>query len=172
MTSGTLQTTWASTVNTNRAVGQVNLAAATNNYWQVTGVQLELGNVASDFDFQDFGTELAACQRYYEKSYNTNVNPGTATGVGSWSSQVSHLTSFQWFPTITFTTKKRATPTITFYSPVTGATGKARRNSSPAADQEIAVLSPGETGMTAFINGVSNAAGVELQVNWVAESEL
>jgi hypothetical protein len=65
LTSGTLQTTWASTVNTNRAVGQVNLAAATNNYWQITGVQLELGNVASDFDFQDFGTELAACQRYF-----------------------------------------------------------------------------------------------------------
>jgi hypothetical protein len=64
-TSGTLNTTWASTTNANRYVGQVNLAASTNNYWQITGVQLELGNVASDFDFQDSGAELAACQRYF-----------------------------------------------------------------------------------------------------------
>jgi hypothetical protein len=66
-TTGTLNTTWESTNNVNRAVGQVNLASAINNYWQITGVQLELGNVASDFDFQDFGTELAACQRYYQR---------------------------------------------------------------------------------------------------------
>jgi hypothetical protein len=75
-TSGTLNTTWASTTNANRYVGQTNLAAATNNYWQVTGVQLELGNVASDFDFQDIQTELAACQRYYERI----TNGGSSTG--------------------------------------------------------------------------------------------
>jgi hypothetical protein len=64
-TSGTLRTAWTSTVAADLAVGQENLAAATNNYWQITGVQLELGNVASDFDFQDIQSELAACQRYY-----------------------------------------------------------------------------------------------------------
>jgi hypothetical protein len=64
-TSGTLPTVWESSVTANQYVGQVNVAAATNNYWQVTGVQLELGNVASDFDFQDIQSELAACQRYY-----------------------------------------------------------------------------------------------------------
>jgi hypothetical protein len=76
LTSGTLQTTWASTVNTNRAVGQINLAAATNNYWQITGVQLELGNVASDFDFQDIQGELAACQRYYQRLGNNGRGSG------------------------------------------------------------------------------------------------
>ena len=64
-TSGTLQTTWASNVNANRAVGQTNLAAATNNYWQITGVQLEAGAVATPFEFEDYGTTLAKCQRYY-----------------------------------------------------------------------------------------------------------
>jgi hypothetical protein len=77
-TSGTLRTSWGADVAADRAVGQVNLAAATNNYWQVTGVQLELGNVASNFDFQDFGTELAACQRYY---FRIN-SPGSFTGFG------------------------------------------------------------------------------------------
>ena len=64
-TSGTLQTTWAANTNANRAVGQTNLAAATDNYWQVTGVQLEAGAVATPFEFEDYGTTLAKCQRYY-----------------------------------------------------------------------------------------------------------
>jgi hypothetical protein len=56
---------WSSTTNANRAVGQTNLAAATNNYWQVTGVQLEVGPAATAFEFKSFGQELAECQRYY-----------------------------------------------------------------------------------------------------------
>jgi hypothetical protein len=63
-TSGTLQNTWVASVTANRAAGQTNLAAATNNYWQVTGVQLEAGAVATPFEFEDYGTTLAKCQRY------------------------------------------------------------------------------------------------------------
>jgi hypothetical protein len=65
-TSGTLQTTWASETAANTAVGQTNLAAATNNYWQVTGVQLEVGSTATEFEFLPAQTELALCQRYYQ----------------------------------------------------------------------------------------------------------
>jgi hypothetical protein len=64
-TSGTLNTSWASTVTANRAAGQTNLAAATNNYWQITGVQLEVGPVATPFEFKPYGQELRECQRYY-----------------------------------------------------------------------------------------------------------
>jgi hypothetical protein len=77
-TSGTLRTAWTSTVAADLAVGQVNLAADTNNYWQITGVQLELGNVASDFDFQDIQSELAACQRYYQRVTATVANQNLA----------------------------------------------------------------------------------------------
>jgi hypothetical protein len=65
-TSGSLQSSWTSAVSANRYVGQTNLAAATNNYWQVTGVQLEVGAAATPFEFKSFGQELAECQRYYE----------------------------------------------------------------------------------------------------------
>jgi|GEM_PF-1471101 len=81
-TSGTLATTWVSTTNANIAVGQTNLAAATNNYWQVTGVQLEAGSVATPFEFEDYGTTLAKCQRYYylhASGTNLNVGIGAAT---------------------------------------------------------------------------------------------
>jgi hypothetical protein len=73
-TSGTLNTTWATSVNANRAVGQTNLAAATNNYWQVTGVQLEVGAVATPFEFKPFAQELIECQRYLPAIIETVAN--------------------------------------------------------------------------------------------------
>jgi hypothetical protein len=77
-TSGTLNTTWASNTSANRAVGQTNLAAATNNYWQVTGVQLEAGSVATPFEFEDYSTTLAKCQRYYCRVYAAYLGTGMA----------------------------------------------------------------------------------------------
>ena len=74
-TSGTLATTWVATTNANRAVGQTNLASATNNYWQITGIQLEVGDTATPFEFLPADVELAACQRYYTKFL------GTSTGI-------------------------------------------------------------------------------------------
>ena len=47
------------------ASGQVNLADNTSNEWYITGVQIEVGSVATDFEHRSFGQELALCQRYY-----------------------------------------------------------------------------------------------------------
>jgi hypothetical protein len=65
-TSGALNTTWNSVTLANRAVGQTNLAAATSNYWQITGAQVEVGPVATPFEFKLFGQELLECQRYFQ----------------------------------------------------------------------------------------------------------
>jgi hypothetical protein len=65
-TSGTLNdSTWASNVNANRNVGQLNLANAVGNYWAVTGIQLEKGSTATPYEWRNYGTELALCQRYF-----------------------------------------------------------------------------------------------------------
>ena len=80
-TSGTLQTTWGSYTAANYAAGQVNLASAISNYWQVTGVQLEVGDTATPFEFKTFAQDLKECQRYYYRL--TTVNSGDAlTGFG------------------------------------------------------------------------------------------
>ena len=65
-TSGTLSTTWTSATNTNRTVGQVNLTDSTSNYINITGVQLEVGTSASDFEFLPYDVNLQRCFRYYE----------------------------------------------------------------------------------------------------------
>jgi hypothetical protein len=66
-TSGTLQTTWGTEVTANRAVGQVNIADSTSNDWYITGIQLEAGTTASDFEFLPVDVNLQRCQRYYIK---------------------------------------------------------------------------------------------------------
>jgi hypothetical protein len=64
-TSGTLATSWSSNTDANRAVGQVNLADSTSNEWYITGVQLEAGTTASDFEFLPTDVTLRRCLRYY-----------------------------------------------------------------------------------------------------------
>ena len=102
-TSGTLGTTWASYNGVNYLVGQVNVAAAINNAWQITGVQLEAGAVATPFEFEDFGVTLAKCQRYYFLLVS-----GTAKsfGVGAM------ITATEMQTHVYFPTTMRTTPTL------------------------------------------------------------
>jgi hypothetical protein len=50
------------------ATGAVSVIGTLNATWYVTGVQLEVGSVATPFERRPFGTELALCQRYYYKN--------------------------------------------------------------------------------------------------------
>jgi hypothetical protein len=68
--SGTLQTTWGTYANANSAVGQVNFADSTSNNLYITGVQLEAGTAASDFEFLPVDVNLQRCQRYYHQIYS------------------------------------------------------------------------------------------------------
>ena len=78
--SGTLSTTWTSNTNANRAVGQVNLADSTSNEWYVTGIQLEAGSVASDFEFLPFDVNLNRCLRYFHKWVSEHVYANITIG--------------------------------------------------------------------------------------------
>ena len=44
---------------------QENFMSSTNNRYFITGVQLEAGRVATDFEHRQYNDELALCQRYY-----------------------------------------------------------------------------------------------------------
>jgi hypothetical protein len=64
-TSGTLGTTWHTTQQTEQLVKSI--ADNTANECYITGVQLEAGTTASDFEFLPYDVNLARCQRYYHK---------------------------------------------------------------------------------------------------------
>ena len=66
--SGTLNTAaWASNTNANRAAGIDSFYSSTDNNFFITGVQMEIGSQATNFEHRSFGEELALCQRYYQK---------------------------------------------------------------------------------------------------------
>ena len=97
-TSGTAPTAWTADVTANRYVGQaVNLADSTANYINITGVQLELGSVATDFEHRSYGEELALCQRYYNTS-----------GI-----VLSNGTPYRYHNQINLPVEMRASPSIT-----------------------------------------------------------
>ena len=59
--------------------------AGANDYFEVTGVQLEVGDTATPFEHRSYGQELALCQRYYELGngyaggrYSDNLTIGSA----------------------------------------------------------------------------------------------
>ena len=63
--TGSLPTAWEAKSNTDRGAGlTVNLAATIGNTWQIAGVQLEIGTVATPFEHRQIGMELSLCQRY------------------------------------------------------------------------------------------------------------
>lgn len=99
---GALQTSWGNTT-ANRVVGQTNLAAAVNNYWQVTGVQLEVGPVPTAFEFKSYGQELRECQRYYQRLTSSGAN--NTFGVG-----FVDGTNFAYW-SVPFTQTMRSAPT-------------------------------------------------------------
>ena len=75
---------WSGTVSL-APTGATSVVGTNGATFYITGVQLEKGSVATPFEFRQFGTELALCQRYYTKlSSNSSYTPfGTGHGVTS-----------------------------------------------------------------------------------------
>jgi hypothetical protein len=108
--SGTLGTSWAANVNANVAVGQVNIADSTSNDFYITGVQLEAGTTASDFEFLPFDVNYSRCNRYYQDYTEGNT---IIRGYG-------YNTSAGMDTPFTFKTPMRAAPTMTEVSGTDG----------------------------------------------------
>jgi len=66
LTGGSHQTAWYTRVDADRNASNLDVGATANDYWQITGVQLELGSTATDFEHRSFGDELLRCQRYFQ----------------------------------------------------------------------------------------------------------
>jgi hypothetical protein len=80
-TSGTLSTSWAASVPANWiSPSQVNIADSTSNDFWITGLQLEVGSSATDFEFVPSDYQLLRCQRYYWFNQETNFGNPFAGG--------------------------------------------------------------------------------------------
>jgi hypothetical protein len=93
----------------------IGLQNATLDFW---GFQVEAGSVATAFQTAT-GTiqgELAACQRYFTKSYNVDVAPATATPVGALTTYIEGTGVVNVSMQAQFKCSMRIAPTITTYS--------------------------------------------------------
>jgi len=114
-TSGTLDTSWATTTNANTAVGINSIFESTSATFFLTGVQLELGSQATPFEHRSFGEELGLCQRYFE--YRTG---GISSGIANSGSTVQS--------TLSFHVTKRAAPTTALVGTPIGNDGTQEQN--------------------------------------------
>ena len=93
-TGGTLNTAaWANTTAANRAAGIDSFFSSTDNNFFITGVQMEVGSVATPFEHRSYGEELALCRRYFIKydhavdgnyarvGFGTRVNSTSVRGI-------------------------------------------------------------------------------------------
>ena len=169
--SGTLATSWVSPTNANRIVGQVNVADNTANNFYLTGVQLEVGSVATDFEHRSFAQELALCQRYYE-THNSLTTAKTTDGAvtSQWSTITSNDGNTLVVSTgIIYKVPKRASPTVTIYNP--SDTSTAARVNAQGTERDVTASYGGPNALTRiYVSGAS--AGNYVAYNWEASAEL
>lgn len=148
-TSGTLNSSaWASSVNANRVVGQTNLGNRIGNYLAITGVQLEVGTVATPYEWRDYGEELRMCQRYAYRFVGTGVQT-SLVGSGGF------FNSTQVECTVTFPVTMRGTPSAT----IANGTNYWRCVTNNGTDSFDSLASTLETPVNALLYSTAGASG-------------
>ena len=124
---------------------QVNLAGQTGNFY-ITGVQLEVGTVATDFEHRPVGEEVAICKRYYNRLGDYKLRERNQA-------RTSQNPDFQhniWFPTM------RGAPTINTYQNSTYSTSGVNYNNAAA----LAFSNITESSAISSIDSSTAGAGV------------
>jgi len=164
-TSGTLNTaSWANYTQANRAAGIDSFFSNTANNFFLTGVQMEVGPVATEFEQEDITTTLSKCQRYfYRPTTASNLTGNTACQAFNAGGIVG---SFIYKETM------RAAPTIALFSTANGTAGQIRKTSDGATTGSAAAANIGTNGF-GFVTGMSNlTSGDPYDLTFTASAEL
>ena len=120
--SGTHATSWAAYAQANVLVdNQVNIADSTSNEWYITGVQLEVGETATDFEHLPHDVQLQRCFRYFQRiqmSSNTVIN-SMAIGSTNIYTGIPHPDgTMRTSPTVTLPTAGKGSGNVAFVTAV------------------------------------------------------
>ena len=128
LTSGTLNQTFDSNTNANRAVGISSFFDSTDRTFFLTGVQLEVGSQATPFEHRSFGDELTLCQRYFYKTFPQGTDPQTHRNDAIYHFQEVY-SSNDTVTNFKLPVDMRADPTVVFYPGASSSSGSAGDNS-------------------------------------------
>lgn len=161
---------WAAT-NYISATGATSVVGTSGATFYITGVQLEVGSVATPFERQIYSNQLAMCQRYFERSYEQGTATGAVTTNGA--AQLPIGASASYFQGIVPYVEKRAQPTLTIYD-CAGNASRVTGISAGGAGQTdnnnvISTTSPGQRGGWLRIAALAGGTAV---YHWVASAEL
>jgi hypothetical protein len=155
------------------ATGATSVVGTNGATFYITGVQLEKGSTATSFDYRPYGMELALCQRYFYKTYNQSVVPGTAAmyaGTGAYilapDATTNNCHRYNSYPV-----SMRASPTITGYSPNNGNTSSPVWNSGNSTNIGWNPFNTNENGFGFHTTSSVNATST-CYVHWTASAEL
>lgn len=164
---------WAATAYLS-ATGATATASTLNATFYITGVQLEKGSTATSFDYRPYGTELMLCQRYYEKSYDIDVIPGSVSSNGYDFIYGSTDAGQNALANIRFKVSKRAPPTVLTWTESTGTAGNWNyvRNGVSATATATTVSPIGTNGCRIYGSAGAAWANVAWSGQWTASSEL
>jgi hypothetical protein len=144
-------------------------------YWELAQVQLTVGAVALPWVPVDLAAELQRCQRFFEKSYDLAVAPGTSLTNGASGGIVETKlaagtdSGMGLSPSVLFKTRKRVTPSIMAYAE-NGVAGQA--TVSRATNVPTGLGLNGETGFLLISTSSWGEAGTETTYHWTADAEL
>ena len=168
-TGGSHAATWVTNDHSNRNSTNLGVGGSTDDEFYITGIQWEVGEKATPFEHRSYGDELVKCQRYYEKSYNQDTDPGTVTVRGAFQSRDGTASTVVRYYPVIYRVTKRANPSIVIYIPDTGNSGSLRMDSSNA-DAAISGNGDANTMVYSDDSGIPNHYGVSF--HYTIESEL
>ena len=141
-----------------------------DNDFRITGVQLEVGSVATPFEIRPFAEELALCQRYYEKSYDVTTPVGTAA-VNGYNRGVALSTVLLYnYGQSFFSTTKRDQPTVNIYSHNSGSANLAWREG--VGDDRLIAYNRSTKGFSTYSDTGALTVGWAYLYHWTADAEL
>ena len=153
-----------------RTSGSSNWIGTSGATFYISGVQFEVGSVATPFERRDYGTELSRCQRYFEKSYpaSSAVGSSASTIFTSAVSDASGNAVYYW----KFSVDKRANPSMNGYTGA-GTSGSWEYARSGASGTATAIFhNATTTGGNMYMNIGAGWAGCNIYGNFTASAEL